>query len=128
MKRAAHFLLSSAARTYTPIIALLALALGAIYPPGGGAGLLAGLTVSLLLASHVLVYGAAAARAAMPPTLGRGLLALGLALALAGTGAPGLAFARQATEAGLFLTLAAGMALVLTVLVGRAPTLRDEDW
>jgi hypothetical protein len=128
MKLAVNFVLRSAARTYTPLIAMFALALTAMYPPGGGIGLLAGLAISLLLALHMLVYGAAAARAALPPALARGGLALGLTLALAGTSAPRLLFAQQIAEAGLFLTLVGGTALVLAVLVGRAPTLRDEDW
>ncbi len=128
MKLAVNFVLRSAARTYTPLIALFALALTAMYPPGAGIGLLAGLAISLLLALHMLVYGAVAARAALPPALARGVLALGLALTLVGTSAPRLPFAQQMAEAGLFFVVVAGTALVLAVLVGRAPTLRDEDW
>lgn len=128
MKLAVNFVLRSAARTYTPLIALFALALGAMYPPGGGIGLLAGLAISLLGATHTLVYGAVAARVALPPAAARGLLALGLALALVGASAPRLPLAPQLAETGLFLTVLAGTSLVLAVLIGRAPTLRDEDW
>ena len=46
---------------------------------------------------------------------------------LAGAGLPGLLYAAQVTEAGLFLTTFGGAALVIAVLFGRAPTLRDEE-
>lgn len=128
MKPGAHVVLRGAARFYTPLVLLLALSFLATRPPGGGVGLIAGLCLALALALHVLVFGAAAARAAWPAPLARALLALGLIAAVAGTGLRGFAYALQLGEVGLFVVTAAGAALALKVLVGRAPTLRDEDW
>jgi hypothetical protein len=55
------------------------------------------------------------------------LLCLGIAAVLFGAGGPRLPGAVMLLEAGLFTTTAAGAALVLAALAGRAPTLlRDE--
>jgi len=48
-------------------------------------------------------------------------------VSLAGAGAEGLPFAAQASELGVFLATVSGAHLVLTVLIGRAPTLREVD-
>jgi hypothetical protein len=128
MKPVAHIGLQAAARAYTPLIALFAAALAASYPAGSGVGLFAGFVFAALHALHVIVYGAAASRAALPPIASRCMLALGLTLCLAAFGAPAWAYAVRAGELGLFLVAAAGFALVMNVLVGRAPSLRDEDW
>lgn len=126
--RAAQILLLSAARYYAPLIALFALALMAIYAPGSGVGLLAGLAFALALALHGLVFGADAARAAFPPIIARMLLSLGLIAAIGAAGAPGLRYGAHIIEAGLFTATAAAGALILAALMGRAASLRDEEW
>ncbi len=128
MMRAAQILLLSAARYYAPLIALFALALMALYAPGSGVGLLAGLAFALALALHGIVFGADAARAAFPPVIARVLLSLGLIAAIGAAGAPGLGFAAHIMEAGLLAATASASALILVALMGRAPGLRDEDW
>jgi hypothetical protein len=72
------------------------------------------------------VFGASAARAAAPAFLMRLLVALGLAAATFGAMVPRVLFARELIEAGLFAVTAAGGALVITALFGRAPTMRDQ--
>jgi multicomponent Na+:H+ antiporter subunit B len=127
MKEGAHIALAAAARFYTPLIVLFALALLVMRPAGGGVGLIAGLAFLLALWTHVLVFGAAAARAAMPPAFTRLLMAAGFAALAFGALAPGALFAGQLVEGGLFATVAAGGALMLAVIAGRAPTMRDGD-
>lgn len=128
MRSVAHVGLYGAARAYAPLIVLLGAILAATYPPGSGVGLLAGLLFAALHALHVIAYGAAASRAALPPIALRCGLAAGLAACLAATGATALPHAAQIGEVGLFFTTASAFALSLTVLIGRAPSLRDEDW
>jgi multisubunit Na+/H+ antiporter MnhB subunit len=127
VKPGAHIILLAAARFYTPLIALVALALLMLRDAGTGAGFTAGLVFAAALAAHLLVFGAAAARKAFPPVLARILAAFGLIAALAGAAAPRLMFAPQLIEAGLFALMVAGASLVLAVIIGRAPTLRDEE-
>ncbi|HYD73750.1 MAG TPA: hypothetical protein VEF55_11475 [Candidatus Binatia bacterium] len=126
MKEGAHTVLATAARFYTPMIVLFALTLLIVRPAGAGIGLLAGFAFVLALIVHALVFGAGAARAATPPALMRVLLALGLAVAAVGSAIPRTPFARELVEAGLFVVTAAGGALVIAVLFGRAPTMRDQ--
>jgi len=128
MMRAAQILLLSAARYYAPLIALFALALMALYAPGSGIGLLAGLAFALALALHGIVFGADAARAAFPPLVARILLSLGVIAAIAAAGAPGFLYAPYVMEAGLFVATASASSLILIALMGRALGLRDEDW
>ncbi|MDX2274678.1 MAG: hypothetical protein NW206_04435 [Hyphomonadaceae bacterium] len=128
MRPVAHIGLHAASRAYTPLIVLFGAMLAATYPPGSGVGLVAGLGFGALLLLHVIAYGATASRTALPPMIARGGLGLGLVLCLAASGAPRLPFAGQVGEVGLFLTTAFALALGLVVLVGRAPSLRDEDW
>jgi hypothetical protein len=128
MKPVAHIGLQAAARAYTPLIALFAALLAATYPAGSGVGLFAGFVFAALHALHMLVYGAAASRAALPPLVSRGLFAAGLLLAVAAIGAPSWVYAGRVGETGLFLVAASGFALLMNVLVGRAPSMRDEDW
>jgi multisubunit Na+/H+ antiporter MnhB subunit len=123
-----HLILRAAAGICTPLIALFAFSVLATRPAGAGVGLSAGLAMGMVLVLHVLVFGAAAARAAFPPLLARVLLALGLLLTLVATSAPLLPFGAELSEAGLFLAVTAGLALLLGVLISRAPTLRDEEW
>jgi hypothetical protein len=114
----------ASARFMTPAIALFALALLARDAPGDGVGALAGLAFALLIAVHALVYGARAARTALPPAAARLLFAAGIAGVF---GADLTARSAQVAEAGLFLIGAAGASLVLFVLIARAPTLRDAE-
>ena len=125
MKEGAHTVLAAAARFYTPLIVLFALTLLVVRPAGSAVGLVASLAFLLALIVHALVFGAAAARAAAPPFLMRLIAAIGLAAATFGAVAPGAMFAREFIEAGSFAVTAAGGALVITVLFGRAPTMRD---
>jgi multicomponent Na+:H+ antiporter subunit B len=127
LRPGAHIILLAAARFYAPLIVLVALALLSVREPGAGVGFVAGVVFASALALHMLVFGAAAARAAFPPFAARLIVAAGLGAALLGAGAPRLAFAPQALEAGLFLATAAGASLILAVFVGRAPALRDEE-
>jgi len=127
MREGAHIALAAAARFYTPLIVLFALALLAVRPAGEGVGLIAGLAFLLALWAHVLVFGAASARAATPPMLTRFLMAAGLVASAVGASAPGLMFGAQLVEGGFFVTVTAGGALMLQVIVGRAPTMRDGD-
>lgn len=128
MMRSAQIVLLSAARFYTPLIALFAGALLALYAPGHGVGFAAGIAFALALVLHTMAFGAHAARAAVPPVVARAIASLGLIAAFAGAGAPGWAWSPQAMEAGLFAVTAGGCALILAALTGRAPSLRDEDW
>jgi len=123
--KGAHIVLAAAARFYTPLIILFALSLLIVRPAGSGIGFVAGAAFVLALIVHALAFGAEAARAASPPLLTRLIAALGLGIAAAGATMP-LLFARELAEAGVFLATAAGGALVVTVLFGRAPTMRDQ--
>lgn len=127
MRPGAHIVLLNAARFYAPLIALLAGVLLVTRTPGEGVGFVAGLVFAGALSLHVLVFGAIAARAALPPFVARILLCAALIAAVLGVAAPRLPLAAQMAEAGLFAATAAGAALLLTVLIARAPTLRGED-
>lgn len=126
MKRGANIAALSASRFYAPLIALFALSLLAVRAPGVGVGFVAGLALALMLTVHVLAAGAGAARRAVPPAMARALLCLGLIAVAASAGAPRLAMAPQLLEAGLFAVTVSGASLFLTVLIGRAPTLRED--
>jgi hypothetical protein len=128
MMRSAQIVLLSAARFYTPLIALFAFALPALYAPGAGVGFVVGLALALALALHMIVFGAAAARAAAPPLVARIAVTLGLIAAMGAAGAPGLALSGPLMEGGLFAATAGAASLILNALAGRAPSLRDEDW
>jgi multicomponent Na+:H+ antiporter subunit B len=126
MKDGVHIVLAAAARFYTPLIVLFALTLLVARPAGAGVGLLAGLAFVFALIVHALVFGGGAARDAAPPFLTRLLMAFGLAAATFGATVPRALFARELIEAGLLVVTAAGGALVIAVLFGRAPTMRDQ--
>lgn len=126
MKPGAHVVLA-AARLYTPFLALFACSLLAARAPGAGIGFVAGLAAGLALVLHALVFGAAAARRAAPPSLARAALALGAATALAAAGLPGLPYAPQAVEAGAVLATASAIALIALAVFGRAADLREGD-
>jgi multisubunit Na+/H+ antiporter MnhB subunit len=128
LKPGAQIILLSAARLYAPLILLFGLTLLAARAPGGGVGFVAGLAFALALVLHALLFGAAGLRAAFPPPIVRLVLAAGVVVALAGAGLPGWRFAAQALEAGLTAATAASAGLIVAVLFGRAPTLRDADW
>jgi hypothetical protein len=128
LRPGAHIILVSAARLYTPLILLFALTLAAARAPGGGVGFMMGLAFALAFVLHGLVFGAEGLRAAFPAMAMRLLLAAGILVTLAGAGAPALRFSAQAVEAGLAVTTASAASLVVTVLFGRPPTLRDADW
>lgn len=122
-----NIIAGAAARLYVPLIALFALALLADRPAGGGIGFVAGLAFGLVFALHALVFGAIAARRALAPAFARALLALGLVAAVSGAGFPELPIAPQLIEGGVFVVTAAAAVLIVQVVFGRAPTLRDGE-
>lgn len=126
MKQGASITALSAARFYTPLIVLFAFSLLAAQAPGEGVGFSAGMAGALALLTHVLVFGAGAARRAFPPALARLVLSLGLIAVSAGVGAPRFLYAPQLLEGGLFAVTIAAAFLIIAVIVGRVPTLRDE--
>jgi hypothetical protein len=125
--RAPLISLLAGVRLYAPLIVLAAATLLVLRAPGGGVGFMAGLVAALALAAHVLVFGAAEARRAFPPIAARAFLGLGALAVLAGAAARQFAYVPQLGEAGLFCITVAALHLVFTVLIGRAPTLRDGD-
>lgn len=124
MKSGLQALATISARFMIPVTALFAFMLLARGVSGGGVGALAGLSFALLIAVHALIFGARASQAALPPAAAKLLLALGVVGVFASDWAP---HAAQVAEAGLFLICANGAALVLNVLIGRAPTLRGVE-
>jgi hypothetical protein len=126
MRDGANVVLAAAARFYTPLIVLFALILLITRPADAGVGLIAGLAFVLALSAHALVFGASAARVAAPPWLMRMLVAGGLVSAVMGASAPRILFASELVEGGLFVVTTAGGALLIVVLFGRAPTMRDQ--
>lgn len=127
MRPNAHVIVAASARTTIPLSALFAFALLASGAPGDGVGFRAGLAFALVIAIHLLVFGARASREALPLAWARIILVLGV-LAVAGAeAARSYTFAPQVAEGGLFLVAAAAAVLVLGVVVGRAPTLRDVE-
>ena len=125
---ALHPVLAAARRFYAPLIVLLALSLLALWPAGSGVGFVAGMAMGLVLLLHLLVSGASALRTAFPPWLARLCAGAGVVLAIVAAGAPRWRGSAQAIEAGCFLAAVGAAAIILLVLAGRAPTLRDEDW
>lgn len=128
MKAGSDAIVVAAARFFAPLMALFALSLLTGRVAGGGVGFVAGTGFGLLLMLHALTFGAVASRAAFPTILARLALALGIGGICAGAGLPGWAYAAQLIEASAFLCTVAAAALVLQVVFGRAPTLRDGEW
>ncbi|MCX7359820.1 MAG: hypothetical protein NT015_16985 [Alphaproteobacteria bacterium] len=128
MKAGADAIVVAAARFFTPFMALFAFTLLTGRVAGGGVGFVAGMAFGLLLALHALTFGAAAARSAFPTILVRLVLAIGVVGICAGAGLPRWGHAAQLIEASAFLCTIAAAALVLQVVFGRAPTLRDGEW
>ena len=127
MRPNAHAIVAASARSAIPLAALFAFALLVSGGPGDGVGFRAGLAFALMIAIHMLVFGARASREALPLGAARLFLVLGVLAAAGAQAARNFTFAPQIAEAGLFLTTAAAAALVLGVIVGRAPTLRDVE-
>lgn len=123
----AHVVVAASARWLVPLIALVAFSMLAAGAPGDGVGLRAGLMFALAIALHALVFGVAAAKAAFPAWAWRGVMALGAVAVFTAAAAPGERLSGQIMEAGLFATVVAAASLILTVLIGRAPTLRDTE-
>lgn len=119
--------IKEAARLFLPLAFLFALSLLATRAPGQGAGLIAGLGFALALMLHALIFGAGAARRAFPGVAARGALAGGVVLAALGAGFTHAPLAAEIAELGLFLAIVGAFGLVFAVLIGRAPTLREED-
>jgi hypothetical protein len=128
MKGGVHLVLGATLRLYLPLLTLWALGLLAAWPASSGVGFVAGAALGLAASLQVLVFGAEAARTAFPPALARLILSLGVAIAAAAAGLPGWSASAKAGETGLLLATLGATQLILLVLCGRAPTLRDEDW
>lgn len=128
MRLNAQSIVAGAIKLHAPLILLFAATLLSARAPGTGVGLLAGLGCALALTLYGLVLGASAFRVAFPGAAMRVLLGIGLALSLFRAGAPRALFAAQSGEAGLALCVAAASALIIAVLFGRAPTMRDGEW
>lgn len=128
MKPGAAAQMRAAAQLHAPIIALFAMTVLVAYAPGAGIGFIAALAFGLALLLHALVFGAAAAKRALPPTLSKLVLAGGVCAAFSGAAFEGLRFGAQLSEAVVFAASVAGANLILLVVFGRAPTLRDADW
>jgi hypothetical protein len=127
MRIGTHVIVAAAARFFTPLMALFAAVLLLSGAPGDGVGVVAGVAFGLVLLLHALTFGAGAARAAFPAPLARLILALGVGGVCAGAGLPGFVFARETIEAGAFAASVASGALIVHVLFGRVPTLRDAE-
>lgn len=121
----AHVVLGASARLVIPISAVFALVLLVNGAPGDGVGMRAGLMFSLAMVVHALVFGVAAAISAFPTWAARGTLASGAAIVSFAAASPNYRFSGQFLEAGLFATVVAATALVMAVMIGRAPALRD---
>lgn len=128
MKATSDVIVVAAARFFAPLTALFALMLLAGRGAGSGVGFVAGLGFGLVLMLHALTFGSAAARGAFPTIAARLALAAGVGAVCAGAGLPAWSFAGQLIEAGAFLSTVAAAALILHVIFGRAPTLRDGEW
>lgn len=126
MRSGTHIVLAAAVRFYAPLIVLFAAMLLALRPAGAGVGFIAGLGFILVVILHALLAGVDATRKAMPAWAMRLLVALGAAGCAVAAVSPGFMFAHQLMEAGLFVLAAAGGALVVIVLFGRAPTMRED--
>jgi multisubunit Na+/H+ antiporter MnhB subunit len=122
-----HAMIAPSARLVIALTALFSLFMLANEPAGDGVGFRAGLTAAIAIAVHLLVFGASAARRALPPLVARLLLVCGVFAVLLGLGAPRLAFAAQIMEAGLFAASIAAPSLILLALAGRVPTLRSAS-
>lgn len=127
MKTDAHVVLAASARLMIPVAALFALTVLAVGEPGAGVGMRAGLAFALALALHALVFGVSASRRGFAPAAARTMLALGALLVFAAAGAPGWSEATRLMELGLFGVVVSSVSLILTALMGRAPTLRDGE-
>lgn len=128
MRSHAHVLVRAAIDAALPALLLLALALLATRPAGEGAGLAAALLFALAFTAFALAGGAARARRGVPPLMARVLLCLGTLACIGAASAPGLPGGERVFEAGLFAACASAFVLFFTALIGRAPTLRDEEW
>jgi hypothetical protein len=128
MKASSQFVLRAAARLQTPILALFTLSLLATWPAGAGLGFVAGIAFALILWLHALVFGASAARRAVPPFLARASAVLGFAITIIGAALPRVPYDARVIEGGLFFLTVGTASLILSVLIGRAPTLREEGW
>jgi|CXWL01.1.fsa_nt_gi hypothetical protein len=116
---------AASARVAIPLIALLALGMLASEPSGDGVGFRAGLALAFVIVIHTLVFGAQAGQRAFAIHVARALLAGGVLAVLVGGGSPHWRLSAHLVEGGLCAATVSGASILLGVLVGRAPTLRD---
>lgn len=128
MKVNSDAIVVAAARFFAPLMALFALLLLTGRVAGAGVGVVAGMAFGLLLVLHALTFGALALRRAFPAVMARLVLTLGVVAVCAGAGLPNWTYAAQLIEGGAFLGAIGASTLILQVLFGRAPTLRDGEW
>ena len=128
--RSEDLLARYAAKTFTPLLVLFAIYLLITRGPGEGVGFAAGGAFAAGFALFTLSFGLEAARVAFPGWAIR--VALGVGAVVCGLGGLGvggpIVEPARVGEAGLFLVSVGGLCGVIYVLVGRAPTLRDENW
>lgn len=117
----------AAVRLYAPLIVFFAVTLLVLRDAGSGVGFVAGCVFAMALALHALVFGSAAALKAFPTVLARLLVAVGALTSVAGAMISSAPYASELVEAGLCAATAAGAQLIFSVLIGRAPTLREGD-
>jgi len=115
-----------ASKALAPILALLAFGAAASGAPG--AGVAGGALLALGVALHTLIFGADAARRAVPPLAWRAMAFLAVLAATLSVCAPDWRYAPNLLEAAACAALASATGLALMALAARAPTLRDEDW
>lgn len=123
----AHVVLGASARWLIPIGAVFALVLLANGSPGDGAGMRAGLAFSMAIAVHALVFGVEAAKSVLPLWAARGTLGIGVAVVSFAAASPQHGVKSQVMEVGLFAVVVASTALVIAILIGRAPMLRENE-
>ncbi|MGE0596619.1 MAG: hypothetical protein AB7P07_09635 [Hyphomonadaceae bacterium] len=128
MRSLGHVLMRSAVDAALPALVLLSLMIAIGAPPGASGGLAGALVFALGFIAHVLVTGVNGAQRALPPILARVFLALGAGVCVLAASAPGLLGSAALFQAGLFACTAAAFTLVFTALIGRVPTLRDDEW
>ncbi len=116
--------LRGALRALQPILTALAL----LSVAQGGSGLAAAGLVVLGVFGHAIFFGADAATRAVPPGLWRIACAGALIAGAVSVGSPDWDLSPMLGEAALLCATVAACALALTALIGRAPTLRDEEW
>ena len=126
MKRGDPVALRGAARGLPPLLAVVALSFVRADAPGSG--LACGALIGVSFFIYALVFGAGAARRAMPDGVWRLFASAAAVAAAVAVCAPDWAYAALLGEAAAACASAAACGLSFLALAARAPTLRDADW